>query len=334
MKLIIVGLGSVGARFAELIDQRHSELRSDYHADIRVVGVTDSRSCAADPKGLNLQKVLRMKKRDGVVSVEPLQREVTSFIRETDADAIVELTPTNHKNGQPGIANLRAAMESGKHVVTANKGPLATAYPEMTRLARKQGVRLLFGATVGGGNPVLQFGEICASAEPVSAAEAIVNRTSTFILSGMEKRGLGFDAMLKETQEAGLAEPDPSLDIDGIDTACKIVIISNHVLGRSARFEDVHPIQSIRGVTIKQLKDAERRGKRIRMVGEAGDKLAVTVKELLAGDPVVPYGTSDMTRYHCKYSGPKLVGSTMGGPGFTAMGLLRDLMQIDRGAVK
>jgi homoserine dehydrogenase len=334
MKLIIVGLGGVGARLADLINERHAELRSRYQADMRVVGVSDSRSWAADPKGLDLQRVVQMKKKHGVVSVDRPPEEMTSCIRETDADAIVELTPTNHKSGQPGIAHFRAAMESGKHVVTANKGPLATAYDQMTRLANKNGVRLLFSATVGGGNPVLQFGEICASAETVTAAEAIVNRTSTYILSGMEARGVGFDSMLKETQAAGLAEPDPSLDVDGIDTACKIVIISNHVLRRGARFEDVHPVESIREVTTKQLNDAIRRGKKIRMVGEAGNNLAVKVKEIPVDDPVIPYGTSDMTRYHCKYSGPKLVGSTTGGPSFTAMGLLRDLLEINHAIAK
>ena len=144
MKLIIVGLGGVGSRLAELIDARHAELRSRFHSDMRIVGVTDSRSWAADPKGLDLQKVLRMKKKEGVVSVDRRGGDVASFIRETDADAIVELTPTNHKNGQPGTAHFRAAMETGKHVVTANKGPMATAYSEMTRLAKKHGVILLF----------------------------------------------------------------------------------------------------------------------------------------------------------------------------------------------
>lgn len=202
------------------------------------------------------------------------------------------------------------------------------AYPKLRTLAEKKGVQLKYSAAVGGGNPVLAFGEICASSEPISRVEAILNRTSNYILTQMEEKGISFRSALEEARRIGLAEPDPSLDVDGIDQACKIVIIANHVLRRDSFISEVNPIESIRGVTKQRIEEARRRGKKIRMVGVIDGRLAVRLTEVDERDPFAIRGTADVTRFVCAFSGAKMVTSSVGGPAYTAAGLLRDLVEI------
>lgn len=327
MKIMIAGFGVVGRALAKLLQKRIGDLKQNYGMNLRVVAISDSKSFARATSGLRLSETLSLKERENRVG-ERGAEDTSSLIERSDADVLVELTPTDPKTGEPGLRHISAALRSGKHVVTANKGPLVVAYPKLRRLAEKKGVQLKYSAAVGGGNPVLAFGDICATSEPVSRVEAILNRTSNYILTQMEEQGIPFQSALKEARRIGLAEPDPSLDVDGIDQACKIVIIANHVMGRDSFISEVNPVESIRGVTIERIEEARKRGKKIRMVGVIDGRLAVRLTEVDERDPFAIRGTADVTRFVCAFSGAKMITSSVGGPAYTAAGLLRDLVEI------
>lgn len=327
MKVIVVGFGVVGRALTRLIQTRVRDLNRNHDMNLKIIAIADSKSLAIDRAGLKLGRILSLKETKDVVGPGTAE-DTLSIIEESDADVVVELTPTDPRTGEPGLEYMTAALKSGKSVVTANKGPLVTAYPNLRKLADKNGVQLKYSAAVGGGNPVLAFGEICASSEPVTKVEAILNRTSNYILTQMEEKGIAFETALRDARRIGLAEPDPSLDVDGLDQACKIVIVANHVMKRTSYITDVNPIQSIRDVTPERIAKARRRGKKIRMVGVADKTLEVRLVELDERDPFAIRGSADVTRFHCAFSGAKMVTSSVGGPSYTAAGLLRDLVEV------
>ena len=176
-----------------------------------------------------------------------------------EAEVLIEATPTNFKTGEPGFSHMKAAFESRKHVVTCNKGPLAMAYYALHELARHNGVQLRFSGAVGGGTPVLDFGKTCSMGDELVGMRGILNGTCNYILTKMEEEGLPFDEALEGAQKAGYAETDPSLDIDGYDSAVKLVITANHLLLSKAGIRDVK-VRGIRGISSQEVIEDEEGG--------------------------------------------------------------------------
>jgi homoserine dehydrogenase len=329
MRLIILGFGGVARSLARLIQLSQEDLRKRYHEELRIVGIADSRGSTADARGIDVPRVLALKEERGVVTTGASSPGSLELIEQAEADVVVELTPTNPTDGEPGLSNMRVALKNGKHVVTANKGPLAVGYSRLMRAAEKNRLQLKYSATVGGGTPVLAFGDELAKSEPVTGVEAVLNQTSNYILTQMEERRLPFDRALEEAQRLGIAERDPSLDIDGVETACEMVIIANHVLKIPSRIPDVLKIEGIRKVTPAMISHARSRRKLLRMMGTVGsNEVAVGLVELDENDPLAIKGARDATRYICRHSGPKLIGSLAGSPMDTSSGIMRDIIDI------
>lgn len=290
----------------------------------------DSTGVAVDTGGLNLKELLLRKARTGSVGSKSETAGAIDIIRNVEADAVVELTPGNPSTGQPGLSHFEAALRSGKHLVTANKITLAMDYPGFMRLARARDLELRYGACTGGGMPLLEFGESCSFAEPVTRIEGVLNATSNFILAEIENRGRSFNDALKEAQRLGYAETDPSLDIDGFDSACKIVIVANHILGTKFTLKDVRPINGIRNISRVRVTEARARGRRIRMIALAERHPEVTVTSVPENDGLAVGGPSNAVKFHCKLSGPRIVSGMAGGGVATSIGVLRDLIRLQR----
>ena len=160
---------------------------------------------------------------------------------------------------------MKAAFESRKHVVTCNKGPLAIAYYALHELARHNGVQLRFSGAVGGGTPVLDFGKTCSMGDQLIGIRGILNGTCNYILTRMEQQGVSFDEALEGAKNAGYAEADPSLDIDGYDSAVKLVITANHLLLSKAGIKDVK-VGGIRGISREEVLKTRKEGKAIRLI--------------------------------------------------------------------
>ena len=183
------------------------------------------------------------------------------------ADLILEASPVNLDTGLPGLQVTRTALNRGMHVVLANKAPLVLDYAGVQALAGEHGVGLAFSATVCGSLPVINIGQRDLVAARIESLQGILNSTSNFVLGEMEQ-GRNYAEAIVEAQNRGIAEANPSLDVEGWDTASKLVIIANAVLGVPTGLQDL-TVEGITGVTPGHLSEARERGKTIKLLARA-----------------------------------------------------------------
>jgi homoserine dehydrogenase len=330
LRLVLAGFGVVGQSFARLLMAEEKNLAQRYGLVTQVVGIMDSSGWLVDEHGIELKRALKTKKEHGRLFAQKDGRQRNAeTIRDIEAEVLVEATPTNFKTGEPGFSHMKAAFESRKHVVTCNKGPVALAYYALHELARHNGVQLKFSGAVGGGTPVLDFGKTCSTGDELTGVRGILNGTCNYILTRMESEGVSFEEALAGAQKEGYAEADPSLDIDGFDTAVKLVITANHLQLSKAGIRDVK-VRGIRGISSKEVLSAKKEGMAVRLIASASPAKGLTVEPTLIEreHPLCISGANNAVEFGCRYSGPKvIIGKGAGGPE-TASSLLRDLLDI------
>ena len=296
--LALVGFGNVGRRFARLIEERRDWLTLDYDLECRVVGIA-TRHHGAIFREAGLDAVgLAVRMEAGHPIVEPEIEAADSFdvIRRLAAgDAavkvLIETTTLDISAGQPAIDHVRAALQAGCHAVTANKGPAAFAYEELNALAVDRDRSFLFEGAVMDGVPIFNLARETLPAVQVTGFRGVVNSTTNHILSALED-GDSFDSALQRMQEAGIAEADPSLDLDGWDAAAKVAALAN-VFMRARMTPQAVDREGIGPATARQAMAAKARGARVRLVAAARitpDGLVASVRpvelpesDLLAG---------------------------------------------------
>ncbi len=323
MKIILVGFGVVGSGLASALASRGTELKRR-GLEFKIVAAVDSRSAAVDERGLDPAKLLERKKATGRVGTRKLS--AAEVIGDVECDAVVEVTPGS-PDAEPALSHIRKALRASRNVVTANKMPLALNYSDLLREAGRRGTRILYGACVGGGMPILEFGGDCAEAEPVDGIEGVLNATSNFILTRMEE-GVSYNTALREAQELGYAETDPSMDVDGIDAACKIVILSNHVMKEDYTLGDVKPLGGIRRITQASVKKARAKGRALRLVSRARKSLDVGAIEVDEKSALGVRGAAHAVVFHCRYSGERAIIGPGAGSVTTSLAVLRDLITL------
>ena len=333
MRLVLAGFGTVGQSFARLLMAQEKELALTYGLVPQVVGVMDSSGWLIDEHGVDLKKTLKAKKETGKLvgrgRKEEASRKAAEVIRDVEAEVLVEATPTNFKTGEPGFSHMKAAFESRKHVVTCNKGPLSIAYYALHELARHNGVQLRFSGAVGGGTPVLDFGKTCSVGDELIGIRGILNGTCNYILTRIEQQGVSFDEALEGAKKSGYAETDPSQDIDGYDSAVKLVITANHLHLSKAGIRDVK-VSGIRGISSKEVLKTKKGGRAVRLIASVSQETGLVVEPTIIEreHPLCINGANNAVEFECRYSGPKvIIGKGAGGPE-TATSLLRDLLEI------
>jgi homoserine dehydrogenase len=334
VRVMLVGLGAVGRSLLQALDEVYAQMfEKRYGFYPRIVAVVDSKGAALNPSGLPLKKVLRVKKVEGTVGkmegfgVPGL--ETTEVVEQVEADVMVEATPTNLSNGEPGLTNIKKALINHMHVVTVNKGPLAIAMPSLMELARYNKVQLRFSGTVGGGTPILKFGRECLEGDRVISIKGVLNGTTNYILTKMDEEGVSMPEALKEAQLKGYAETDPRYDVKGLDTACKLVILANWVLKKRISLRDV-TVTGIENVTEKQVLKARREGRCVKLIGSAGETFYVKPEALPREHPLCVHGTLNAVSFQTQLGGEiTVVGKGAGGPE-TACAIIRDLVDVKR----
>ncbi len=309
MKLAILGAGAVGRSVAELA--------GDYGHE--VVAVADSTTAAIDPDGLAVESALEQKTREGTIGTDD-----PDDVFETDYDVLIEATPTTLGDAQPGFGHLKRALAADRHVVLANKGPVAERYDELRDLEAASEGSVRFEATVGGAIPVMSTVEDCTP-QAVTAVRGVLNGTANFILTRMAAEGLDYEHVLTEAQDLGVAEADPTFDVDGTDAALKFVILANVLADGGFSLEDatVNGIESIPGSALDL---AAEDGRTIRLIGEA------TRETVRVGPRLVPEngalavtGTRNIVQIETKHAGSlHSSGRGAGGPE-TATAVLSDV---------
>jgi homoserine dehydrogenase len=283
MKVALIGLGSVGRGVAEMLAKKDLGLV--------LTGIADSKSAFMDPAGIDIARVLAMKKKNGWCGDQHLTAE--DVIKKADYDALIEVTPTNALSGEPAIGYIKAALNRKKHVVTSNKGPIALASKELRAMAKKKGVALRYEATVAGAIPVMHTLEHGLAGNEILALYGVLNGTCNFILTRMAAEGLTYEQALMEAREMGYAEADPTYDVQGIDAAIKLVILANTIWDNGVKLDDVDRT-GIDLLTPDALRLADEEGCTIRLIAEANPKkhlLRVAPRILDKNHPLVFEGT-------------------------------------------
>lgn len=351
-KLCLAGAGHVGTALLTMLQNRHDELAMKYGVDLRVSGVAEYGSCVVDRAGLDLGELLASLRAGESLGGIPVRGcpGMTSrqMVERCDADFLLEATPVNIIDGEPGLSTVRAALDLGMHVVLANKGPLALAYREIIALSdladswgseyvrpnrhAHRRPRLRFSATVAGALPVLNIGRRDLAGDRITRIEAVLNGTTQSILRAME-RGLSYEDALADAQLRGIAETDPALDIDGHDSACKLVITANAVLGMSVTPADV-VVDGIRGLECAEVAACQANGKRLVLLclaehtGE-GYRLSVTRTPLPGDHPLARLTSDEMGVVYYSDHVDRLFGASLEpGPGPASAAMLRDVLDI------
>jgi len=332
LRIILVGFGNVGRSLARLLVKERDWIIKTHGFEPQVTTIIDSHGLCRSDNGLDLDLALKTKEKYGTVQRYPRKGERRSTdsraIAEEEAEVLVETTPSNFQNGEPGMSNIKEGLTSGKHVVTVNKGPLALAMPALLEMAAHKKLQLRFSGTVGGGTPFLSFASKCLPGERIRGLHGILNGTTNYILTRMEDESIEFETALTEAQKNGYAETDPSNDVEGLDTAAKIVIIANWVMKQRIRLRDLE-ITGISKVTAERLQQASRYGARIKLIGRLTEsKASVRPEEVARNDPVCVPDTLNAVTFSTEHAGDVTLIGHGAGAEQTASAIIRDLVDI------
>lgn len=264
--LALLGFGNVGRALVQLLQSKQAELRERYDLEWTITGVASRRlGWHANPAGFDPAALLRGDL--GTLpggTTSPGPEGLAAWLQATRASVLFENTSLNPHTGQPAIDYIRTALEAGVHVVTANKGPIVHAYQELSRLAASRGVQFLYEATVMGGAPIFSLFRGALPAANLLRFRGILNSTTNLILTEMEN-GESFDAAVRKAQALGIAETDPSFDVDGWDATVKVSALATVLMGAALRPQDVLR-EGIRQLTPEIVRAARLMGRPYKLV--------------------------------------------------------------------
>ncbi|GAF15319.1 homoserine dehydrogenase [Bacillus sp. JCM 19045] len=338
LKLALLGFGVVGQGLAEHLVSNGEKANKAVGFDPVVVAISDlKKGSIYDPDGLDLTKVLQCLKDHGTLDNYPdsdqLVRglDAVSTIVETNADAIVEATFTNVVTGEPAITHCKTAFEAKKHVVMTNKGPIALAYQELKKQAEDEGVFLGYEGTVMSGTPALRLPETTLIGNTITKISGILNGTTNYMLTRMEE-GLTYKNALKEAQEQGYAEADPTSDLEGYDATYKVVILANAVMGKPLLIEEVERqgLHTLQEDVVREAAASNQCWKMLGTIEELEDgTVAASVKPVLIErtHPLAAItGATNAITYSCNMSGDITLTGAGAGKSETGYALFIDLI--------
>lgn len=336
LDLVLIGFGNVGRAFATLLAEKHDLLGSRYAVNARITGIlTGHHDGALDPDGIDPSRAISLL--DSGQSLEPLNRvplpdSADDFIRASGGHVMLENTPVDYASGQPAINHIQTALESGMHAITANKGPVVHAYQRLTRIASQNDRMFYFESTVMDGAPIFSLWRSGLPGADLKSFRGILNSTTNLILTLMEQ-GSSFEEAVQTAQEIGIAETDPSGDLEGWDAAVKVAALTTVLMEHPLLPGDIdrEGITSINTEDIMRAKNEDRRWKLVceAQRTETGVHASVQPVALDREDPLFNVmGTSSAITFHSDVLGALTVLEEDPGPRTTAYGLFADLLNI------
>lgn len=270
MDIGLIGFGGVGQAFIKLLVEKKNYIFEKYNLDIKVKYIIKSDGGIYKSNGIDLEELLEFINKNKIINKHILWKENLNFkdiIKNKDIDTLVELTSTNIETGEPGLTHIKKALESKINVVTGNKGPIILNYNELKKIAEENSVNLKVGCTTGGALPSINGGIYDVAGSEIKSIEGILNGTTNYILSKMSNEDITYEDALKAAQEYGIAEANPSLDVLGYDTACKIIILSNVLKDTNIQLSDIE-VQGITEVKLEYLRELKRKNKKLKLIGK------------------------------------------------------------------
>ncbi|MHA1298915.1 MAG: homoserine dehydrogenase [Candidatus Helarchaeota archaeon] len=331
MNIAIIGFGTVGRSVTKTLLEKRKKYERKYGFNGKVIGIFEAKGAFINEDGLNLKEIVDLPPNEFKTHKDWIPNaRANDQIPKLNIDTVVELTYTNVKTGEPGLSHIKNALKNRKHVVTSNKGPLAIAFPELVELAKKNRCHLRFEATVGGAIPLFHLAQTALMGNKIIAVKGILNGTSNFILTQMTKQNVPFSIALKEAQELGYAEADPSLDVDGIDAACKIVIIANCILNQKVTLSDVK-IKGIREITKDAIELARDDNYVIRHIAIAENgKLEVSPRLVPANSTFAIEGTQNLIKLETDLAKEIIIIGRGAGGIEAASAVISDILYINK----
>lgn len=336
MNIAIIGFGNVGQGLVEIIARKKAKLQNQYQIDLTITAVvTRSRGSLFNPAGLDPHVLLaairaghldQYPEQAGLVRNPPIEEIVTSLA----VDTVVEASPTNLDTAQPALDICRLALDHGKHLVLANKGPVALAFGELSDKARKVGVHFLYEGTVMGGTPSIRTAQTSLAGCEILEARGILNGTTNYILTQMGN-GMSFTDALTQAQSLGFAETDPTADVDGWDAAGKVMILSVALFGKQLTLDQMN-VQGIRHLTPEDIEDAHANGERWKLIARVtSEEGSVTLQKVPVTHPLAGVtGATNAITYTTDLLGEVTLIGAGAGSIETGFALFSDLLNISR----
>ncbi len=317
----LLGLGTIGTGVVKLVQRNFEVMRERLGFPLRLVRIADLDT--ARDRGVDLSGIR-------------FDADAAGLVADPAVDIVVELI-----GGYDAARRfIHRAIESGKHVVTANKALLALHGKEIFDAAARKGVDVAFEASVGGGIPILRALREGLAANRILSLHGIINGTTNYILTEMEQTGAAFETVLKRAQDLGYAEADPTFDVDGIDAAHKLTLLASMAFGAELTFKEV-PTEGIRGITPLEFESAAEFGYRIKLLGIAKARAGENGRERIEArvhPTMIPSesllakvdGAMNAIAVHGDAVGPTLFYGAGAGEMPTASAVVADLMEIAR----
>ncbi len=286
--LCLLGFGNVGRALARLLEVKTPELREQYGIEWRLTGVaTRHLGWIASVEGLDVPALVAG---EPARSPSTVAHDAHEWLRAARADVMFETTSLDPFTGQPAIDHIRAALQSGAHAITANKGPVVHAYRELTELAEMRGKRFLFESAALDCLPIFSLFRETLPGAKLLGFRGLFNSTTNIIIEEMEA-GRTFDEGVKRAQKLGVAETDPSYDIDGWDTAVKVCALAQVLMNVPLKLDEIRR-EGIRGLDVEKVRAARAVGQpfklvaRARLTPEGRIKASVCPDQIALADPL------------------------------------------------
>ena len=339
VRLVFIGFGNVGRALGRLLLAKRQELEQRYGLTWRAVGIaTGGHGTILDPDGIDLEAACQILEQGGMLSDLPGAESADGpleLLRASGADILFENSPVDYASGQPALEHIRTGLELGMHTVTANKGPIVHGYRQLAGLAQEKGRRFLFESTVMDGAPIFSLWRETLPAARLSGFRGVLNSTTNLIL-GLMEQGRSFDDAVAHAQAIGIAETNPSGDIDGWDASVKVAALVSVLMGHPITPDHVDR-KGIRQLTLEAILKAKEQGKRWKLVCQAerrNGQVTATVQPMLldSADPLYHVGgTSSAVTFWSDVLGPLTILEADPGPQTTAYGLLADFVRATTG---
>jgi len=339
MNIALIGCGGVGKSFIKLLQEKEQYLINQ-GVDISLKYVIGSKGGVYNPQEIDKKDLL-----DFMASEKDITKyskggvnklSIDDIIDNKDVDMLIELTPTNKETGEPGMTHITKALDNGISVVTGNKGPIMLAYKRLKAIAKANSAQLAIGCTTGGALPSINAGIMDLAGSRILSIEGVLNGTTNFIIQEMETKGIDYKEALRTAQSLGIAEADPSLDVEGWDTAMKMLILVNVLMEEDKTLKDVK-VSGITGITQQDIRKAAADGKKLKLIGKAvkneeGLDMHVLLEEISPDHPLYGVdGKNKGVRYISDDLGELTITGGASGTRAAAASILRDVINIYKG---
>lgn len=329
VRLALIGYGGVGKAFIKLLHEKKYTLL-DEGLDCKINYIIASKGGVYDSNGINLEEFI------DYPSLFSADISFDTILVNKDVDMVIEMTPTNIKDGEPGMTHITKALENGFHVVTANKGPILLSYNKLKTLADLNNVQLGIGCTTGGALPTINGGIMDMAGSEITSIEGVLNGTTNFILDEMESSGVEYSEALLKAQSIGIAEKDPTLDVKGYDTATKLLILTNVLMKQEKTMDDI-TVTGITTIKALDVKTAREEGKKYKLIGRTTKNntalnISVGLEMIDQDNPFYGVcGKNKAVRYKSDTLGDLTIIGGASGVTPAAASILRDIINIHRG---